>query len=172
MLALSPRRRSSGFTLVELLVVIVIIGILAALLLPAIGNAIWSAKNTHCASNLKQLYTMGHVYSTTHKGQWPAERGAALWLKFQSMQPPLLEEDLKDLYFCPLKGEIGDVGQTDYRGPSGNVNHARPSEPIGADLPGNHGDQKPHNVLRKAGDVQTVDLIDPLWLLAAEKLTQ
>ncbi len=172
MLALSPRRRSGGFTLVELLVVIVIIGILAALLLPAIGNAIWSARNTHCASNLKQLYTMGHVYSTTHRGQWPVERGAALWLKFQSMQPPLLEEDLKEIYFCPLRGEIGDVGQTDYRGPSGNVNHARVSEPIGADTPGNHGDPKPHNVLRKAGDVQTVDPIDPLWLLAAEKLTQ
>ncbi|HLF94637.1 MAG TPA: hypothetical protein VJB14_14325 [Planctomycetota bacterium] len=160
-----------GPTLLEVMVIVVVIGILAALFLPSHGHLDHGNRNAYCANNLKQLYTMGHVYSTTHKGQWPAERGQALWLKFQSMQPPLIEEDLKDLYFCPLKGEIGDVGQTDYRGPSGNVNHARAGEPIGADLPGNHGDHKPHNVLRKAGDVQTVDLTDPLWTQAAEKLS-
>ena len=158
-------------TLLEVIVVAVVIGILAALLLPSYGRGGLCHRTSYCASNLKQLYNMGLVYSTMHKGQWPIERGQALWLKFQSMQPPLIEEDLKELYFCPLKGEIGDVGQTDYRGPSGNVNHARASEPIGADTPGNHGDHKPHNVLRKAGDVQMVDLVDPLWLLAAEKLT-
>ncbi len=164
------RRATEGFTLVELLVVIVIIGILASLLLPAIAHAIRMAHTTACGNNLKQLYSMGTLYSSGHKGQWPLETGEALWLKFQKMQPPLLEADLKEIYFCHVKAEPGDLGETDYRGPSGNVNHGKAGDPIGADKVGNHGDGYGGNVLRKAGDVQNLELDDPLWTLCAEKL--
>ena len=72
---MNRQAQSNGFTLVELLVVIAIISVLAALLLPALRNAMEAARTTTCMSNLKQVGLAFGLYAGDNEGYLPDERG-------------------------------------------------------------------------------------------------
>src|SRR5262245_17405470 len=87
------RRRRRGFTLVELLVVIAIIGVLVALLLPAVQAARESARRSQCSNHLKQLGLSVHSFEDMHKVLVPARMenyGGVTWAAFIL---PFLEQD-------------------------------------------------------------------------------
>ena len=98
--------RTQGFTLVELLVVIAIIGLLIALLLPALGSVRESAMTSMCSSRMRQCGIAMHTYAQSHGGYLPKVTGHGLdadesWIA--KLGPYLEEVDV--IRICPSDPE-------------------------------------------------------------------
>lgn len=79
----SSSRENQGFSLVELLVVIMMIFILAAMLLPALTRSRASAEGLACSSNLRQMAIAAQLYLSTHDGIFPPAYTTATYLNGQ-----------------------------------------------------------------------------------------
>ena len=114
-------RRSRGFTLVELLVVIGIIALLIAILLPALTKARYEAQLTTCMARLEQFSAAMNIYAAEHRGVLPRfdspQTGQNL-LDVSNDFYDVMHEQYKlphAMFFCPLSPEdLVDSGYKQY----------------------------------------------------------
>ena len=96
-------RRSGIFTLLELLIVISIIAILAAMLLPALGKARQAARNSVCKSQLKQIGTALVLYVSDYGDYFPYTEGKNYMegIRPYLNAPETVHQETRTIFACP-----------------------------------------------------------------------
>jgi prepilin-type N-terminal cleavage/methylation domain-containing protein len=97
-------RSKHAFTLIELLVVMVVISMLAAFLLPALGGARERARRTKCGNNLKQVGVALHAYSADHNESFPSS--------LAQLYPNYVDDNR--VFDCPSTSTIGSESSPEY----------------------------------------------------------
>ena len=69
-------KKRKGFTLIEVLVVVIILGVLATIVIPKIASATGDAKNSKCSANWGMLIRALEMYGVNNDGAYPANQAA------------------------------------------------------------------------------------------------
>src|SRR4051812_8284753 len=115
---LARRKQKAAFTLLEMLLVVTIIAILAALLLPSLAKSKLAAKRAQCIGNLKQHGVAFHMFAHDHQGRFPMQVstndggslefmrlatnfGGEIYFSFRHFQAMARELDTPKILVCP-----------------------------------------------------------------------
>ncbi len=133
------RQQINGFTLIELLVVIAIISILAAILFPVFAQAREKARQTSCASNLKQLGIAFVQYAQDYDEIWPYPGGSASVSLSWSYIDNYGNAPVLNAYLNNISTNSGTVFACPdlLSGPGADASVGSPNDGNGHPLPGN-----------------------------------
>ena len=84
------RISKKGFTLIEILIVVIILGILAAIVIPQFSSATTQAKTSAVSSTAQSVRTQIALYKLQHNDQLPPAAGANFWTKYMVAQTDTL----------------------------------------------------------------------------------
>jgi prepilin-type N-terminal cleavage/methylation domain-containing protein/prepilin-type processing-associated H-X9-DG protein len=121
-------RKNHAFTLVELLVVFAVVGLLMAMLLPALGSAREAARRVECSNNMRQLGIAISSFTSTHDGRFPDTYHSGDTHSWVYTLASYLE-NVDDVRICP-EDEDGEIRLAN-RGTSYVIN-----EYVSLDIPG------------------------------------
>lgn len=104
--------KQKGFTLIELMIVVVIISILAAMAIPRFMRASVRSKQSEAKLNLKQIYTMENSYRQEHDSYYPGDGSTVVAQPGQTFAPLCVEIMFPAYYSYSITGTVTTFSAT------------------------------------------------------------
>ncbi|MED5330330.1 MAG: type II secretion system protein [Planctomycetota bacterium] len=111
------QRKSAGFSLIEILVVIAIIGMLVGIGTAAVQNAMESGRVTKCQANLREISQAMTMYVQRNRNRWPRDETGIRFLLLLYNHRQISGKNA-EVFLCPGTGDFNDLGASGETGSS------------------------------------------------------